>query len=114
MSRRPKIARLTHHAADRGKERAGLSAKALERTAQKALEHGLHREDTRGQLRQWMENKEGTNADTSIRIYGQFVYVFGIGDALVTVLELPHEFRRSAQSALLRSIHKHPPSRGND
>jgi hypothetical protein len=91
---------LTHHGKQRGKQRCGLDAKALARTAAKALRDGLGPDDTKGQLKLWLQTMADRREGYIQRIHGNHVYCFGKDRVLVTVLELPHDFRKAAASAL--------------
>lgn len=90
---------LSHHGTRRGKERAGLDRRALERTAAKALQAGLHPKETAGALRRYLDG-QAMQHGKRLRVLGNHIFVFGSRHVLVTVLELPHEFRRAAASAL--------------
>lgn len=90
---------ISHHARERGKQRAGLDAKALERTAAKALQDGLHAHETTGRLRRYLD-AIAREHKTTPRVHGNHVYFFGRENCLVTVIELPHEHRKSAASTL--------------
>jgi len=91
--------RLTHHAEARGKERAGLNRKALERAADAARLNGLRQQDTAGSLRRYLDRLAITHPGKAPVIHGQHVYVFA-GKALITVMELPHKHRRAAADCL--------------
>jgi hypothetical protein len=95
---------VTHHAEARGKERAGLNRKALERTADKARTQGLRRKDAAGRLARYLDKLAITHPGKVPVIYGQHVYVFA-GEVLITVMELPHEFRRAAADCLKKRKH---------
>jgi hypothetical protein len=97
---------LSHHGAARGKERAGLDRRALERTAGKALSHGLRPRDTTGSLRRYLDRLSIAHPGKHPRVHASHVFVFGSNDVLVTVMELPHNYRRSAASALKKRAAK--------
>ena len=90
---------ITEHAAERAKERLGLNRRAIARLAASALESGISPVDTRGSLRKYLDVKAALHPGCEPLIHGMFVFIFGREDALITVWELPHEFRRSAESA---------------
>lgn len=96
MAEQPPI---TEHARDRAKERLGLNLRALRRLASSALEHGLGQSDTRGALRRYLDGKAMLHPGCFPKVYGCHVFIFGTENALITVWELPHEFRRSAENA---------------
>lgn len=87
-------AALSRHAEDRMKERNGLTRKAARRMAEKVWLEGVCREDTRGQLRKWLDQVYDKNCmyygrDRELRLHGDSLYVYGSGNTLVTVLKLP-------------------------
>lgn len=90
---------ISHHAKERGKQRAGLDAKALERTASIALEKGISAGETAGSLRRYLDGVAREHKTTP-RIHGNHVFFFGRDNCLVTVIELPHAHRKSAASTL--------------
>lgn len=92
--------RVTNHAEDRLRERAGFNRKAAARMAQRALSRGLKHRDAVGRLRSYLDGlflAHGTA--NNMRVYGEFVYLFK-ADTLITVLSLPRELRASARAAL--------------
>ena len=95
--------RVTKHGNDRARERIGIPKKAVERNAQSALLFGLDQSHSTGSLRRYLaalyERYDG--AAGNIRVYGNFVYVFN-EEILITVLNLPTEYRRSAVAQLKR------------
>ena len=91
---------LTSHGRKRGKERCGLNAKALERTAAVALADGLHPKHTNGRLRRYLDGLSIGHKGTRHRVHSNHIYCFGGEDVLITVLELPHAFRNAAARAL--------------
>ncbi len=97
---------LTDHGRARGKERAGLSRRALERTACRALAEGVQPRDAAGSLRRYLDKISIAHPGKRPRVHGQHVFIFGRNDALVTVMELPHEYRRAAASALAKRRRK--------
>jgi hypothetical protein len=93
------IARVTEHAFQRAKQRLGWPPSATARMAQKALDCGVRHQDTAGRLRRFLDHQfllHGHGNNT--RIYGQHVFIFE-GPVLITILYLPNELRRAAQSA---------------
>jgi hypothetical protein len=96
---------LTDHALSRARERVGLNRVAAERMALRAHTCGLHRAETHGQLRDWLETKVGLHGHPDMRIYGEHVWVFG-ANRVITILWIPLEFRASARRQFLRS-HSH-------
>ena len=95
----PAPAAITRHAEERGKQRAGLSPEALARTAAKALTHGIKPAQTAGKLKRYLDGKAIEHGARPI-VHGNHVFIFTTADVLVTLWELPHEFRKAAASAL--------------
>jgi hypothetical protein len=97
----PEQPHITEHARSRAKERLGLKLCALKRLAATALAHGIGAADTRGQLRRYLD-EEAMKASALPMVYGCHVFIFGEHESLITVWELPHELRRSAEQAKAR------------
>jgi hypothetical protein len=93
---------VTVHARGRAKERLGLSTAAIERMAEIALEHGIRHGDTSGGFRRYLDRLylDYGNANNT-RIYGEVVFLFR-DRRLITVLHLPHEFKRVVLKIKLR------------
>ena len=90
--------RLTDHGRKRGKERAGLAPGALKRAAGKALAEGLKPRDTTGSLRRYLDKISIEHPGKHPRVHADHIFIFADSD-LITVLHLPHEYRKSAASA---------------
>lgn len=91
------IISLTKHAVERGKDRLNLSESALQRTAQKAFEQGVHHEHLKGNLRKWALWKMSDHRDTCnhIRILGHQAFCF-YNHHLITVLVVSLKLRPKA------------------
>lgn len=96
------MARVTHHGEERLAERCGLSRKAQLRHAEAALREGFRQSDFTGKLRRYLDKLAMSHPGTWPAVHGEHVFIFGAGDALVTVLHLPHEFRRAVEKARAR------------
>ena len=85
---------VTKHAMRRMKERMGLPRSAVQRTADRAWEHGTHHADANNRLgRKWLDAvyfKE--RKANQMRIYGEFLYLFR-NRKLLTVLLVPYCLR---------------------
>lgn len=91
---------ITHHAHERAGERLGLNAKAIRRTAVKALEKGLAHCETGGSLKRYCDKLFLTHRKaTNMRIYGEHIWLF-TGRVLLTVLLLPNELKATARTLL--------------
>lgn len=86
---------LTDHAVERAKERCGWNRAALLRMATRAQECGVCGNDVAGSLRRYLDKLAITHPGKHAKIHGCWIFIFG-GRVLVTVLELPHQFRRAA------------------
>lgn len=91
--------RITHHGFHRGKERCGLDAKAMERTAPKAWAEGLKPADLAGRVRRWLDGM-GMEHKGVYRIYGHHVFCFTPDAVLVTVLTVPVAHRGAIAAAM--------------
>lgn len=88
---------VTRHGERRVRQRVGINKKAVGRNADKALVYGVNHAQAKGRLKNyigWLYNKYG-GIGNNIRVYNGYVYVFR-GERLITVLNLPNEYRRSA------------------
>lgn len=85
---------ISRHAAERLKERCGLSKKACKRMARKAFDEGIRHSQTKGRLNKWVtglyfKNQKANN----IRLYGDKAYIF-CDETLVTVIQIPVDLMR--------------------
>ena len=88
------VADVTRHASKRMRERVGIPKKAVQRTAQLALDYGYRHSQTRGKLNEFLNKvylQQGTA--NNMRVFGDKVYVF-CGNTLVTVLQIPQDIAR--------------------
>lgn len=99
---------VTNHADQRIRQRVGVPRSAVRRLAVKAKAEGIERKDTSGSLRRYLDalyhynDKRDSDGgyvynDSSIYIYGEKVWVF-VGNALVTVLNLPNRYKNAANA----------------
>jgi hypothetical protein len=85
--------KVSRHARERMDERAGLSASASVRLAGKALADGLHHNELAGSLKRYIDGMFLRHcAANNIRLYGEYVYLFG-GETLITVIHLPNHYK---------------------
>lgn len=86
---------VTKHAAKRIVERVGGNRKSVERIAKRAYDNGYTAEDTRGNLRYWIDSRYYSHdgIGNEMRLYSDKLYVFDSG-ILVTVLTVPQELRK--------------------
>jgi hypothetical protein len=82
---------ISRHGDLRARERMGIPRKAIARAAKRALTDGRTVDDYSGTLGLYLrfKQKDGTKAYT----HNGFVFVFGAGETLVTVIPLPRGFR---------------------
>jgi hypothetical protein len=85
-------AAITHHAAERGRERLGLKTASVERMAELALEKGIERAETSGRLRRFLDAKAAGFPGAHSRIYGEVCFFYR-GRVLITCYQLPRELR---------------------
>lgn len=88
------MTKLTYHAQDRMKERAGLRGDAQKKMADKAMSEGAKPADFAGSLRRYLDGLARRDGAV-VRLYGEKVYLFA-SDRLVTVLNLPRKFAAAA------------------
>ena len=94
--------KLTGHAKGRMKERCGLPKKAVERSAQTALEEGICHSECTGRLKKYIDYlflSHGRGAN--IRLYGNHVYIFS-HTSLITVLALPNIYKNAVNKIMKR------------
>lgn len=93
---------LSHHAEQRAAQRAGLKSGSARRAAQRAWRDGFKAEGFSGTLRRYLDDLASQHRGTTPVIYGEHIFIFGYGRVVVTILNLPHEFRRAVAKARLR------------
>ena len=94
--------KLTNHAKERMKERAGLDKNGSLNLATKALTEGLSHSDTQGQLRKYLDglflkHRNGNN----IRIFAEKVFIFH-NQTLITVFKLDKRLNKIAVKLMKR------------
>lgn len=102
------MAHVTNHAAQRTKERLGISKRIAEKNADKALQMGIKHSDTSGSLHRYIASlywKQQTA--NNIRIYCDNVYIFH-NDTLITVFPLPQKYRKTASKIRKEKQHENP------
>lgn len=93
--------RVSKHAARRMRQRLGLTKKAAEREADRAID-AMRVEDTHGALRAYLErDREGHQPGTEYRVTPSAIYVF-CNETLVTVFKMPPELGRIAIAAWMK------------
>lgn len=94
--------RPTEHAIARAKERLGWKEATLRRMLPKVAEAGVPVAATRGKLRRYLDGQQWLHhKGNATRIHGHHIYVIQ-GEVLITIYELPKEFRGAAQSAAVK------------
>ena len=85
----------TVHARERLKERNGIPKSAIGRIIERAYTSGLKREDTKGQLRAYLDEQYRKNGGfgDELRVYGDYLYVFH-ENKLITVFTIPQKLRK--------------------
>ncbi len=91
------MARLTHHAADRGRERQGYNEAAMQRMLPIVMRDGAHHKEFSGQFRRYLDKilwaAARMKAANKVIVHGDYLYLFGYEDALITVYYTPNEFK---------------------
>ena len=87
---------ISNHARQRINKRCGLPKKTVERNAKKALAAGISHNESTGRLKKYFDYlylSHGEYGCGKIRIYNDYVYLFNNSDSLITVFQLPNEYR---------------------
>jgi len=97
---------ITEHAYRRGKERLGWNKKVLRKMVKKVFDLGLCRHQTKGTLSRYLDELyNAEESKPSIKIYGEFVYIFVANNTtdwkLLTMWKLPNEY-----IPMLNNFHK--------
>jgi len=88
---------LTEHAKARFSERTNIKRSTAEKNAERAFEHGVDRTEVSGGLRRYLDKKfHSRNCYRLLKVYCGYVYVFGAGGQLITMFEVPVEYRKRA------------------
>lgn len=110
---------ISEHGEMRAVERLGIPRRSVARMAARAFAIGIEREQTRGDLRRYLDGKfhNGRGA-TTLRVHGQSVYVFGVDGTFVTTFRLPRHLlnRKHAASRQEAACHARgrPRQRGGE
>lgn len=89
---------LSMHACKRARQRFQWNTNTLERMAQRALISGLKRDNTKGNLKKYLDEKYEKYPDKKhFYLYGKTVYLFSDEKKLITMWQLPHQFRSLAK-----------------
>lgn len=88
---------LTKHARERFSDRTSIKRSAAERNAERAFEHGVDRVEVSGGLRRYLDRKfYSRECGRLLKVYCGYVYIFGLNGELITMFEVPVEFRKRA------------------
>lgn len=100
------MAKLTHHARERMRERVGIPNKRQKQNIANALRRGLTLQNTTGTIHSYIVYlyKRHYRAN-NIRIYKGYVYIFH-NDVLITVYPLPEQ-HRAAVDEIFRQRGQH-------
>ena len=91
---------VSKHATKRMKERNGINKKSAKRLAKKAFESGYSREETRGDLRFWLDERfyaHQNEGEREIMVYGDKAYIFSFPSStskayvLITIISVPKQ-----------------------
>ena len=88
---------ITEHAKERFKERTSVKKSVSEKNAEKAFENGIDRTEISGGLRRYLDRKYyAKECYRTLKIYCGYVYIFGANGSLITMFEIPVEFKKRA------------------
>lgn len=81
---------MTDHGEERLVKRQGVGKKTASKITEQAREHGIKREDTKGQLRRYLDSRFYNNIKSMIVVYSGNVYIFkNKNGPLITMYSLP-------------------------
>lgn len=98
---------ITKHGKQRCLERLGATNDCIKLASSRAFAEGLRLEETRDALHdylKWVIERRSGN-DREVRVFGGYVFLFG-GRRLITVYELPLEYRQIARQQEQRKYRK--------
>ena len=88
---------ITRHGDLRTRKRVGVNRSAVKKLARKALVNGVSRHDTHGSLRRYLDYLYHYNESAgNIRVWGEKVWIFTERNILITVLNLPQQYKNRA------------------
>lgn len=90
---------VSNHARQRIKERCGVSKKKAERICQMAVERGTERENTKGQLRKWLDHKHSKGQ--TIMVWGDKAYFISKEGVLITTIQIPSSITKNIKKYLV-------------
>lgn len=91
-----KIIVVTHHAVKRIRERVGVTKKASDALALRALDEGLSHTELKGNLRKFVDGLFlRSKSANNMRVLHDKVYLFK-NNLLITVISLPHNLAKIA------------------
>lgn len=97
--------RLTKHACKRARQRYRWNSQTLNRIALRAFESGLKSNNTKGYLKNYLDQTSEEHCRTSnLRLYGETVFVF-YNNILITLWALPPELRSLAKVFRVKNQH---------
>lgn len=97
---------VSKHGERRMRNRMGVPKKSTKRMAKKALEFGLTHSESSGRLHRYLDKLVlSHDAGATIRIYHQYVYLFG-GERLITAFILPNNLQKTAAAQVKRRDQK--------
>lgn len=94
---------ITDHGAERIKERAGVgkSSRKAMRLTNNAFERGYKRENTKGILRKYLDEKYlGYEYGNNMRLYGGQLFIFE-EDRLITMYSLPGSIQKNIKAYIV-------------
>lgn len=91
---------ISKHAKQRIKQRVGVSPKNS-RMMDKILSNGIHRKNTKGRLRKYMDRIYNYRDNSVPLLYGDKIYVFSKDNILITVLSLPSNLQKDYKKMII-------------
>lgn len=98
---------LTRHGAARLAKRSGVGHKGVQKLATEALERGVPRDATKGNLRRYLDRLFFSHASALLLVYAENVYVFGGKDGpLITMYSLPGNLKHRKAARAISHTHE--------
>lgn len=98
------MAEASGHAKNRIRDRCGIPKRAVNRLVEKAFDEGITHSETNGALNNYISSLYFYNMTANnIKIFNAKVFIFS-NDVLITVLNLPREFKKAADKIKRKRI----------
>lgn len=98
---------VTKHGSKRVKQRMGISKSSQDKLIAKALERGYKHNQTKGQLKKWID-KSAINKKYKGKyiVYGDKLYIFNKDDQLITLIQIPQNIMKNINKMIIKGDNK--------